>query len=159
MKKLRKRLMICTGLVLCFLSMAPFPSLAATGSRSADPQLEANKKLVLDFFRVVFEAENTDAAKDYLTEGYIQHNPKVPTGRQGFIDYFKPKFKPKPVQSELKEPPDVVTAEADLVTVMWKIKTPEPVDKSKTYDKYWFDMFRIKDGKITEHWDCATKSQ
>jgi len=30
-------------------------------------------------------------------------------------------------------------------------------DKSKTYDRYTFDTFRIKDKKIVEHWDGATK--
>src|SRR5437762_105398 len=42
---------------------------------------EADKKLVRDFFRVVFEARNPEAAVDFLSEGYVQHNPTVPTGR------------------------------------------------------------------------------
>jgi predicted SnoaL-like aldol condensation-catalyzing enzyme len=126
-------------------------------SQSADPG-QANKKLVLDFFRVVFEAQNADAAKDYLSEDYVQHNPLVVTGRSGFINYFKPKWKsPKPVQPDLKEPPDQVVAEGDLVVLMWKEKKPEPKDRSKTYDAFWFDMFRVKDGKLVEHWDNATK--
>jgi len=159
---MKTRPIVWTTLTLCLTMMmvAPIaPTFAATADKSVktDAKLEANKKVVLDFFRVVFEAENTDAAKDYLAEDYIQHNPKVPTGREGFVNYFKPKFKAKPVQPELKEPPDVVIAEGDLVTMMWKVKTPEPTDKSKTYDKYWFDMFRVKDGKLAEHWDCATK--
>ena len=53
--------------------------------------------------------------------------------------------------------PAEVAAEGDLVTLMWRVPRPEPKDKSKTYDSYWFDMFRIKDGKLVEHWDNALK--
>ena len=34
---------------------------------------------------------------------------------------------------------------------------PEPADASKKYTTTWFDMFRIVDGKIAEHWDPAVK--
>ena len=44
-----------------------------------------------------------------------------------------------------------------LVTYIFKRKTPDPNDKSKTYDRYVFDAFRIKDKKIVEHWDGAAK--
>jgi predicted SnoaL-like aldol condensation-catalyzing enzyme len=27
----------------------------------------------------------------------------------------------------------------------------------RTYTTTWFDMFRVVDGKIVEHWDPATK--
>jgi predicted SnoaL-like aldol condensation-catalyzing enzyme len=30
----------------------------------------------------------------------------------------------------------------------------DPAKKSTTT---WFDMFRIENGKIAEHWDCAPK--
>jgi predicted SnoaL-like aldol condensation-catalyzing enzyme len=33
----------------------------------------------------------------------------------------------------------------------------DPKDPSKTYTTTWFDMYRIKNGKIDEHWDPATK--
>ncbi len=33
----------------------------------------------------------------------------------------------------------------------------DPKDSTKTYTTTWFDVFRIKDGKIAEHWDPALK--
>jgi len=34
---------------------------------------------------------------------------------------------------------------------------PDPKDASKKYTTTGFDMFRIEDGKIAEHWDAAPK--
>ncbi len=46
-------------------------------------------------------------------------------------------------------------AEGDLVTIVWEQKRPDPNDKSKAYFSYAFDTFRVKDGKLAEHWDGA----
>jgi predicted SnoaL-like aldol condensation-catalyzing enzyme len=139
-----------------------FPVAAQTAAApSVAGGTEANKRLVLDFFRVVFEARNAEAAKDFLSEGYLQHNPSVPTGRDGFIGYFTPVFArqggPKPPKPTLDDPPAEVAAEGDLVSVMWKVNRPEPSDASHTYESFWFDMFRVRDGLIVEHWDNALK--
>jgi predicted SnoaL-like aldol condensation-catalyzing enzyme len=48
-----------------------------------------------------------------------------------------------------------MVAERDLVTLALK---REYKDKdSKPYTTTWFDMFRIANGKIVEHWDTAQK--
>ena len=48
---------------------------------SSDPKLAANKRLVYDFWREVFEAGHVELAPKYMTETYIQHNPLVASGR------------------------------------------------------------------------------
>jgi predicted SnoaL-like aldol condensation-catalyzing enzyme len=35
---------------------------------------------------------------------------------------------------------------------------PDPRDPGKTYRSYWFDMWRVEDGKLAEHWDGAPVS-
>lgn len=145
--------MVLTAALSAAPAQAQQPMVAATPA-----QLEANKKLVLDFWRVVFEAQNIDAAKDYLDPIYIQHNPLVPTGLEGFINAFKGRWKEsKPVEPVLRKPPELVIAEGDLVQLVFKNPRPEPNDPSKTYDSYWYDTFRVRNGKIMEHWDAATK--
>jgi predicted SnoaL-like aldol condensation-catalyzing enzyme len=125
--------------------------------RSADPQLAKNKRFVYDFWREVFEAAQMEHAPKYLAEGYIQHNPRVPTGRQAFIDFFNKVRKPAPIEARIKAPLVSITAEGDLVTLAFVREYPEPMDASKKYTTTWFDMFRIADGKIVEHWDPAVK--
>lgn len=62
--------------------------------QSNDPKLALNKKIVYDFWREVLEAGHMELTGNYMTETYIQHNPNVPTGRQGFIDFFSKIRKP-----------------------------------------------------------------
>jgi predicted SnoaL-like aldol condensation-catalyzing enzyme len=125
--------------------------------RHADPKLAANKRFVYDFWREVFEAAHMDLAPKYMAEGYIQHNPRVPTGRQAFIDFFSKVRKPTPIEPRVKAPLVAVLADGDLVTMVFVREYPEPSDASKKYTTTWFDMFRIVDGKIAEHWDPAMK--
>lgn len=124
---------------------------------SADPKLAANKKLVYDFWREVFEAGHMDLCAKYMTESYIQHNPKVPTGRQAFIDFFSAFKKPQPISEKINAPLVAIVAENDIVTLVFVRENPDPTHPGKTYTTTWFDMFRIENGKIAEHWDPMTK--
>lgn len=124
---------------------------------SDDPQLAANKKLVFDFWREVFQAKNMDLAPKYMAEDYIQHNPTVPTGRQPFIDFFD-QFEQQPVKDTIDNLVTII-AERDLVVLAFKRELPDPENEGETYTTTWFDMLRIKDGKIAEHWDYGTKSE
>ncbi|HLX81608.1 MAG TPA: nuclear transport factor 2 family protein [Burkholderiales bacterium] len=125
--------------------------------QSKDPQLAKNKRFVYDFWREVFEAAHMDLAPNYMAEGYIQHNPRVPTGRQAFIDFFTKVRKPTPIEAKVRAPLVAILADGDLVTMVFVREYPEPSDPSKKYTTTWFDMFRIADGKIAEHWDPAVK--
>jgi predicted SnoaL-like aldol condensation-catalyzing enzyme len=125
--------------------------------QSKDPQLAGNKRLVYDFWREVFEAAHMDLAPKYMAETYIQHNPRVPTGRQAFIDFFSKVRKPSPIEPKVKAPLVAMMADGDLVVMVFVREYPEPQDPTKKYTTTWFDMFRIVDGKIAEHWDPAVK--
>jgi predicted SnoaL-like aldol condensation-catalyzing enzyme len=50
----------------------------------------------------------------------------------------------------------MVMAEGDLVTVVQQRNLQDPTAPPGTwYQQYWFDTFRIRDGKLYEHWDGA----
>jgi len=124
---------------------------------SADPRLAANKRLVYDFWREVFEGGHMELAEKYMAESYIQHNPTVPTGRAAFVDFFSKFTKPKPIEPKVKAPLVSIVAEGDYVVLSFVREVVEPSDPAKKYTTTWFDMFRIENGKIVEHWDGAQK--
>ena len=126
--------------------------------KSDDPKLARNKKVVYDFWREVLEAGHLDLADKYMKENYIQHNPNVPTGRQGFIDFFSKFRKPQPIVDTIKGPLIAVLADGDRVMLVFKRQLPDPHDSSKTYITTGFEMLRVEDGKIAEHWDEALKN-
>jgi predicted SnoaL-like aldol condensation-catalyzing enzyme len=122
---------------------------------SADPKLAANKKLVYDFWREVFEAHHMEFAEKYMAESYIEHNPRVPTGRAGFVEYLSKFAKPKPIEPRVTRPMVAIVAEGNYVLFSFVREAPDPKDATKKYTTTWFDMFRIENGKLAEHWDAA----
>ena len=48
-----------------------------------------------------------------------------------------------------------IVAERDLVVVA--LVREEKDNEGKPYTTTWFDMYRIANGKIVEHWDTALK--
>lgn len=125
--------------------------------KSDDPQLAKNKKLVYDMWREFLEAGHLEAAEKYLTEDYMQHNPLAATGRKAVVEFFSRFSQPKAIADSIKTSVVSIVAEKDLVVISFVRELPDPKDNTKKYTTTWFDMFRIENGKIAEHWDCATK--
>ena len=155
------KLALLAGLFAAGAARAQVPVVPAANQEallaSADPKLAANKKLVWDFWREVLEAGHMDQAERLMAEGYIQHNPNVPTGRAAFVAFFTQHVKPRPVQPRIAAPLVSIVAEGDLVILSFVQPTADPKDATKTATTTWFDMFRIENGKIAEHWDCAPR--
>lgn len=126
--------------------------------RSDDPQLARNKRLLYDFWRVVVEAGHLDQAEKYTTADYIQHNPNFASGRQALIDMFAATPRPKlPIEPRVKSPIVTLMAEGDLVMISFVREFPEPKDAAKKYTTTGITFFRVRDGKLSEHWDTGTK--
>jgi predicted SnoaL-like aldol condensation-catalyzing enzyme len=105
----------------------------------------------------VIEGGHLELSPVYQTETYIQHNPNVPTGRQGFIDFFSKFAKPRPILDTLQSPLIAIVAEGDRVVLCFKDVRRDPKDSAKTYETTSFEMLRIENGKVAEHWDNARK--
>lgn len=123
---------------------------------SGDPKLAANKRLVYDMWRTLVDARDVEAARKYLDENYIQHNPIADTGLAGVLAYFSSLGKPMEIPDRIQLPLVAIVAERDLVALVSVDKQENPNVKGETYTTTWFDMYRIKDSMIIEHWDHGT---
>jgi predicted SnoaL-like aldol condensation-catalyzing enzyme len=155
---------------------APPPAMQANptpGCLATPAQLEANKKAAMDFFRT------SGAERVALADpSYKQHNPQfVKRAAQNYendYDEFKSAFLaqtgrgpggrgagPGGQAAPAAQPPpgnpfEIVTAECDIVTIVHKRYVQDPNEAPGTfYEAFSFDTFRVKDGKLTEHWDNA----
>ncbi len=113
---------------------------------SNNMNLEQNKKNAVDFYRTAYEGNPAKAVELYVGDEYIQHNPDVANGTQGFIDYFERMQKEYPEKSIAFVR---VIAEGDLVALHTHQTWPGN-DQYVTMDFFRFD----DNGKIVEHWDA-----
>jgi predicted SnoaL-like aldol condensation-catalyzing enzyme len=128
---------------------AAFMVIAAAGVFFAD-QAEAkdakNKEIVTAFYNLIFrDHKPAEAFERYGGDKYIQHNARVPEGKDAVLGYFTPYFKANPdAKSEIKR----AVAEGDLVWLHVHAKK-DATDRGRAI----VDIFRVEKGKVVEHWD------
>jgi predicted SnoaL-like aldol condensation-catalyzing enzyme len=118
--------------------------LPGTAAAADSKQLEQNKRLVTAFYDAAINQKDYDAAVKYLGAGYKQHNPTAADGKEGlkaFIDFLKARFPNQ--RGEIKQ----VVAEGDLVVLHVHSTRGDGPGRAIV------DIFKIKDGKVVEHWD------
>lgn len=117
----------------------------STGAARRDDRHEQrNRALVLRFCEAVYNRRDFAVAERLLAEDFIQHNPKIPTGRRAFIDSYAGVAARHPgLHSQIVR----AAASGDLV---W---THVRVTDSGTYQMALVNIFRVAHGRIVEHWD------
>ena len=123
-----------------------------------DPCMEeANKELVRAYTRAVFDEGDASAVDRYLAPDFVNHV----TGRSGTDDF-------KRLARELHDAPkganviDFLVAEGDLVVAFMTITRTVHRDtrifgyaikgQGQSYTVHHVHIYRIAEGKITEHW-------
>ncbi len=152
--------------LICGLLFAASLASVSPAFAQDTPAEQANKQLVLDFYSALDQAMATGTAparaqgiaETYLSPDYIQHAealanlPGPGTARDKFIRLTQgvpegmPPIPPATVVS--------VMAQDDLVMILTSREAPDPATGA-TKTSYVFNMYRVRDGKLSEHWDIG----
>ena len=108
-----------------------------------------NKENAISFYRMAYMGQPREAVNLYVGDEYIQHNPSVKNGKNGFILYFEKMSKEYP-QKDIDFIRSI--AEGDLVALHTHQIWPDN-EEYVTMDFFRFDG----NGKIVEHWDSIQK--
>jgi predicted SnoaL-like aldol condensation-catalyzing enzyme len=145
-------------------ALSALPALAEPGftEPAAKPgSVEYNTWLGRTFSEVLLNERSQEARVRILNrivaEAYIQHNPLVPQGRKGLIDFIPVIYQAMPdARFRLHD----VFATTDRVVTRWTwtgtLTGPgflgiEPKGQTVEFDV--IDLWSVKDGQLHEHWD------
>ncbi|WP_276972317.1 nuclear transport factor 2 family protein [Tatumella ptyseos] len=148
---MKKALLLAAGLFCSASTLAaasqPFPPPSDQSPARNLAQENRNLQLVYHFYNQFFNDHELSAADRDLSAGYIQHNPHVPDGRAPFVHYFAGYFKANPhAHSVISQ---YATYGDRVFLRVHSVRNPD--DRGRAI----VDIFRVKDGKITEHWDSV----
>ena len=129
----------------------PVSMMLLTGCQSisqtpSSDQLADNKAVVEKVMQGVFADFDVETVKPLLTEDYIQHNPAVPTGRMPLLGFI-PALKDMGISYKTHR----IIADGDFVITH---NTYDNAYAFGTKEIVTFDMWRVIDGQLTEHWDA-----
>lgn len=107
--------------------------------------LEANKKVVEEFYDLIINKKDFDSARAFIGNRYKQHNPLVadrPEGLEEFVTFLKTNY--PEARSEIKR----TFADGNYVILhVHSLRAPN------TAGRAIIEIFRLENGKIEEHWD------
>ncbi|MBD2894577.1 hypothetical protein amrb99_35030 [Actinomadura sp. RB99] len=106
---------------------------------------EANKATVLAFYEAGLNRKDFDAAARLIGDRYVQHNPRIADGIEGFrgfVEGIRAEF--PDLRAEVKG----LYADGDRVIAhVHGIRVPGQAGTAIV------DIFRFENGRIVEHWD------
>ena len=142
------------------------PKVPSPGCSATPAQLEANKKLAAGFWR---DGITPPERIGLVDSAYVQHNPLI---RRFAVQYRVPDFQALTffaTRGGIQQPrPPIKTASGqtltptrversiaacDVVMQIHKFYNQSPAGSGNWVEQLGWDLFRVRNGKLVEHWD------
>ncbi|MFC0514432.1 nuclear transport factor 2 family protein [Mucilaginibacter angelicae] len=107
----------------------------------------SNKQKVLSFYKQIVGQRKAELIPEFIVEDYKQHNPAVKQGRAGITEMISYLKTLPPPPEGAKSPIVRAIQEGDFVVTHLDIQF---MGKRMAV----IDLFKLKNGKLTEHWDA-----
>jgi len=126
-------------------------ALALVSARAPETLTTRNRAVVTDFARLFYTERKVRAAFErYVAADYIQHNPGILDGREAAIAMLEPKFSAPSASFDVKR----ILVDGDMAMIHLRGR-PSPDNPGGAVA----DIYRLKDGRIVEHWDVLQPIQ
>ncbi|MEM1236982.1 MAG: nuclear transport factor 2 family protein [Pseudomonadota bacterium] len=130
-----------------------FASILSAAFLAASPVFadghQSNKELAIEALTETLGKGNVDAVDTYFDPSYIQHNPDVPSGTEALKGLIAGLHESGQFKADFAR----VIADGDMVAFHGRYEGFGPTPLIA------FDVFRMEDGKMVEHWDNLIEEQ
>lgn len=132
---------------------------SAQAAQCSDEQIAHNRSLIEALAAADQEtSEGLQAVANLMAPDYIQRNPLIVDDYQGREGYLRAAQRLVDMgESPNYQKPVLIIADCEYVSAMLKFVRKDPENPAVSYDSYWFDIWRVKDGLLAEHWDGAIR--
>ncbi len=115
-------------------------------SNKSSANVMQNRKIVEEFARLFYSERNVKQAFErYVVRDYIQHNPGIADSRDAAVAVLAPMFSEAGREFRIHK----ILVDGDMAVIH-----VHAIPKSGAKGASVFDMYRLRDGKIVEHWDA-----
>ena len=108
--------------------------------------MRSNREVVEYFYEKVFNQHDLSVVDDLMLDSDKQHAPGVADLKEGFMAFITEFVKKEPKTETIK-----ILEDGDLVCIFFKCSFKDGVVAKV------FDMYRLENGKLAEHWDCTMR--
>lgn len=141
--------------------ISPLPAAADADGKATACQEERNREVVNGALQTVFTGHRVDLIDQYFAEDFVQHSPYVPPGGReelkqwwaGMV-YAVPDITSTTTQT-VSKCTDVVTFRTVTGTVVHDLPSLGITGTGQHLEFRAADIFRVRDGKISEHWEAV----
>jgi len=109
-------------------------------------------------FKDILQNAHMELAPNFLHPDYLQHNPNFPQGREALIRIMRQRpgrraGEEKPITGVWPDPPFLTLVNGPYSMMVWERTAKDPDDPAKEYKWYHYDMVRVDNAVVREHWD------